>query len=196
MTPSPHSPTSEPGTLGHANANTDAGLTIRTVDDLRAILAGLPPQMLVTLDPVLRAAPGLSPEHHPQVVIADPVAFTYADPRVGGRAALTPALQLGARLVPEPAAPLPQDAYPCDPLHRMAEAFDAGDLGDGLRAIADALCDTARQVANEGTAWLPPASPLVEEFAEVADRLRRIATDLRSSLAPTADAELRRAEYV
>jgi len=78
----------------------------------------------------------------------------------------------------------------------MAEAFDAGDLGDGLRAIADALCDTARHVANEGTAWLPPASPLIEQFIDVADRLRRVATELRSSLAPTADAELRRAEYV
>jgi hypothetical protein len=165
------------------NRRADDGMQqIRTVADLAELLAGLPSQTPVTVDPVLRAAPGLSPDHHPRVVAVDTGAFGCGS------------LELAARLLPEEGAPIPSGAYACDPLQRMAEAFDAGDVGNGLRALADALSDAARTVNTEGTAWLPTASLLVEPLAEVTMTLSRVAATLRSSLAPAADAEMRRAE--
>jgi hypothetical protein len=168
-------------------------LVIRTVADLAAALSALPPYTPVKLDRVLRGAPGLSPDHHPHVVVADAGALAYRDPRTRG-GGLWASLELGARLVPEEAAPVPPDAQACDPLQRMADAFDAGDLGDGLRALANALSDAAHEVATEGAAWLPPESRLHGQLHDVATNLRQIATDVRSCLASAVDAEMRRAE--
>jgi hypothetical protein len=78
----------------------------------------------------------------------------------------------------------------------MADALDAGDVGDGLRALADALSDAAHEVATEGSAWLPPASPLLRQLNDLTVTLRLVAADMRSSLASAADAEMRRAELI
>jgi len=163
------------------------GIRVETVADLAAVLASLPPQMPVRLDPVLRAAPGLLPGRDPQVVLA-----TVVPDLCGGFSPTE--LVLAARLVPEDQAPVPAEALACEPVQRMREAFDAGDLGRALCALADALSDAARDVIDEGRTWLPPGSPQVGDLQHLAASMRHIAADARSRLAAAADAEMSRAE--
>jgi hypothetical protein len=179
-------------TNGGADAHAAAGATrvVATVADLATVLARLDPATPVTLDHVVRGAAGLSPDHHPHVVVADVGVYTCTE------WATRPALELGARLVPEVGAPVQLDGYACHPMHRVAEAFDAGDLDDGLRAMADVLADAAHTLASDGSPWLPHTSGLRDRFAEVATVLREISSDLRSCLAPAAGTEMRNGEHV
>ncbi|MEJ3743122.1 hypothetical protein WEI85_07535 [Actinomycetes bacterium KLBMP 9797] len=190
--PVSHATLRNSGSSGDRATDTAAMRRIGTVADLTEILASMHPQTPVILDPVLRGAVGLSPDHHPHAVVADMGATAYVCSELE-RGRPVRALELGARLIPEAAAQIPSETYACDPLHRMAEAFDAGDLGDGLRAVADALSDAAGQLTGEATLWLAPRSPLVEQLTSVAAVLRSLATELRSSLASAADAEIRQA---
>ncbi|MBX7268921.1 hypothetical protein KIF24_24745 [Micromonospora sp. Llam7] len=171
----------------------DTTRTIRTVADLAAVIADLDPDTPVTFDPVVRGAPGLSPEHHPHVVIVDTSASTCVRSTTEPHR-FTAALELGARLVADPGAPIPYEAFPCNLMHRMAEAFDAGDVDDGLRAAADILLDVADQVVNEGAAWLPPISPNHGSFADVASSLRHISLELRTGIAASVSTEMADAE--
>ncbi|MGI5213857.1 hypothetical protein [Plantactinospora sp. CA-290183] len=76
----------------------------------------------------------------------------------------------------------------------MVEATDAGDVGEGLRAAADALSDVARHLLSEAAAWLPPQSASGGVLRGIGAALNGISAEMRSTLAPAVSAEMAAAE--